>query len=285
MKPRCTSPAFGRPRACDAWVLLGLVLMLAAWPLRAAEVPSICIAEFTGADGAREWAGVAAGMRDLLICSLTQTSRVVVLEREALDDVLAEQSLTLQGITSAGGAAVGRMLGADKVVTGSVLAGGDELTLLAQVLDVRTAVVQASVRAQGRPADVLDIAMELGAKLAAALELPFDPGALHALDTTPFASLHYFRGLGFFHAGNHEQAIASFLTCSDMQGGKRDLTYWTGRAYLGLDEPEHARVDFERYLDTQPGGPRTSEVRALLEDCRARIAALPPRLRLEGEGP
>jgi len=67
------------------------------------------------------WAQIGEGMRDMLTTALFNTNRYIVLEREQLDAVLAEQDLGASGRVKEGTAAkIGEVYGADLIITASV---------------------------------------------------------------------------------------------------------------------------------------------------------------------
>lgn len=68
-----------------------------------------------------EWKRIGEGMRDMLTTSLFNTNRYIVLEREQLDTVLAEQDLGASGRVKKGTEApIGEIYGADLIITAAV---------------------------------------------------------------------------------------------------------------------------------------------------------------------
>jgi curli biogenesis system outer membrane secretion channel CsgG len=67
------------------------------------------------------WAQIGEGMRDMLTTALFNTNRFIVLEREQLDAVLAEQDLGASGrVKKETAAQIGEIYGADLIITASV---------------------------------------------------------------------------------------------------------------------------------------------------------------------
>lgn len=68
-----------------------------------------------------EWRRIGDGMRDMLTTALFNTNRYMVLEREQLDEVLAEQDLGATGRVKKGTEApIGEIYGADLIITAAV---------------------------------------------------------------------------------------------------------------------------------------------------------------------
>ncbi len=67
------------------------------------------------------WAQIGEGMRDMLTTALFNTNRFIVLEREQLDTVLAEQDLGASGrVKKETAAKIGEIYGADLIITAAV---------------------------------------------------------------------------------------------------------------------------------------------------------------------
>lgn len=73
--------------------------------------------------GLRNWwnAEIGDGMRDMLATALFNTNRYIVLERQMLDEVMAEQDLGASGrVKGETAAAIGEIEGAELIVTGAI---------------------------------------------------------------------------------------------------------------------------------------------------------------------
>ena len=82
----------------------------------------IAVARFTDKTGKGWWTGrIGDGMADQLATALVMSNRFIVLERQNLDTVLAEQDLAAAGrIKSGTEAAIGEIEGAELLVVGAV---------------------------------------------------------------------------------------------------------------------------------------------------------------------
>lgn len=82
----------------------------------------IAVSRFTDKTGKGWWTGkIGNGMADMLATALFNTNRFIVLERQSLRDVLAEQDLGASGrIKQETAAAIGEIEGAELLVTGAV---------------------------------------------------------------------------------------------------------------------------------------------------------------------
>lgn len=81
----------------------------------------IAVARFTDKSGKGQAAGIGDGMSDMLSTALFQSGRYIVLERQALQDVISEQDLGASGrIRSETAAAIGQIEGAEILVTAAI---------------------------------------------------------------------------------------------------------------------------------------------------------------------
>jgi TolB-like protein len=79
---------------------------------------------------------------DKLIAGFVNTNRFKVIERAQLEKILEEQKLGLSGILDASTAAqIGKGIGVDAVVCGSVTQGGNAVTIDARLIDTETAAI------------------------------------------------------------------------------------------------------------------------------------------------
>lgn len=123
--------------SCSALLLTGLFNALPGWaPASAGEVRlaqsqpqgrmRVAVLDFEYASTGNDswWYGnpnAAKGISDLLTNRLVQSGRYTVIERSRIDAILQEQNLATAGRIDASTAAeVGRVLGADAVIIGSV---------------------------------------------------------------------------------------------------------------------------------------------------------------------
>ena len=82
----------------------------------------IAVSRFTNKTGGGWWSGaIGDGMADMLATSLFNTNRFIVLERQAVQDVIQEQNLGASGrVSKETAAAIGKIEGAELLVMGAV---------------------------------------------------------------------------------------------------------------------------------------------------------------------
>lgn len=104
--------------------IAGLVLVALLPTYALAEKPRVAVIEFKNESGAAWWrGGVGWELSGMLSNELAATKSFTVLERSKVEAVLSEQNLAASGRVSAGtGAKIGKMLGAQYLVAGTVTA-------------------------------------------------------------------------------------------------------------------------------------------------------------------
>ena len=103
-----------------AVVALCAFILCAAFSGEAQLKKRIAVSRFQDRSGAR-YAGIGAGVADMLTTALVKSGKFTVIERQDLDKVFAEQHLGQSGaLTPESAAKVGKVLGVELLVIGSV---------------------------------------------------------------------------------------------------------------------------------------------------------------------
>ena len=155
-------------------------------------------------------------MADMLSTDLARSSRVTLVERSRLGDVLRELDLARSGrVDSATAPRLGKLLRARRLVLGSVdTMSQGEIRLSLRVADVESGVVDAALDARAPITDVLAAEKALAFRLFDALGVTLTPAertAIEAYPTTSVAALSsYGRGVQATLMGDRRRAIDEF---------------------------------------------------------------------------
>ncbi|MEE8301035.1 MAG: CsgG/HfaB family protein, partial [Candidatus Tectomicrobia bacterium] len=88
---------------------------------------------------------------DLLQVFFSQSAQYAVVDRDHLEMILAERSLTWHGlVSSAQRAEIGTLLGATVMLSGSFVVQGEQVRVMAHAYEVQTSRLLASSQATGR---------------------------------------------------------------------------------------------------------------------------------------
>jgi len=160
-------------------LVLGLVALAA--PVRAlaaaAAPPTIAILYFDYSGKDDEMALLRKGLAQMLISDLAGSDAVRIVERDRLQEILAELKLAESAkIDPASAAKVGKLLGARYMVLGGYFDLGGTLRIDARVVEVETGKIVNSAGVNGKVDDFLDLEQKLSGKigevLATQLKLP-----------------------------------------------------------------------------------------------------------------
>ena len=115
--------------------------------------------------------GIAAQLSDRLRVELHQTDRFEVMERERMEEILKEQAFQLSDVcdTEVCAVEIGRLIGVEKMVIGSVGKLGRAYTLSVRMVDVETGIVERTAKEdyRGPVEDLLTVPVpRLARKLA-----------------------------------------------------------------------------------------------------------------------
>jgi TolB-like protein len=139
-------------------VALAASIILPAFTLAAEEKPasplSVAVLNFT--DGANGLDGVGASVSALLQVQLTVHSDAILVERSELNEILAEQELTLSdAVTPVQAAKVAQLTGAEVLISGRVFAVQDRIHIVAKVISSSTSRVFGATASydKGQPLD------------------------------------------------------------------------------------------------------------------------------------
>src|SRR5258708_21399388 len=135
---------------------------------------------------AKDFDGIGKGVMDLLITDLASNPKVRVVDRDRVQQILAEQNLTKSGAIDAETAVkVGRLLGACYSIYGGFmrdLAGANVIT--AHTTSNETGQIETPEKVQSKGDDVMALIAQLSAKLGSDLKLS-SCGAARSASATP----------------------------------------------------------------------------------------------------
>lgn len=176
---------------------------------------------YTGQD--EELQPLSRAMADMLATDLEQSGRLTILERTQIQLLLDELQLGEQGLVDPATAArSGRLLGAERVVQGSLGGNPDQITMEAAIRRVAaaagdTAAAQnpvVSVSEQDALAQLMDAEARLALKIYDAMGIQLTPAERERVANRPTenvqALLAYGRGLQALDRGNFEEAAQQF---------------------------------------------------------------------------
>jgi TolB-like protein len=168
-----------------------------------------------------ELAPLSKGIADLMIIELAQNTNIRLVERENINQIIAEQNLARDGrVDDATAARVGRLLGARHIVTGSFVTDrSGTMVITVKSVNVETGRIEYADMDRGNTDDFLSLVSRVGRKTNAGLKLPeLTPQARQTSEArtqaqarVPFrAVMMYSRAISAQDAGNRQEALTLF---------------------------------------------------------------------------
>ena len=104
--------------ACSAFLFAGALIP----PGFAGGKKIVCVIDLEDKSGSHgDWRNIGTGMAEMMVTALAETKKYTLIERDKLEAVMAEQKLGASGaITAQTAARIGKLLGANYIITGSV---------------------------------------------------------------------------------------------------------------------------------------------------------------------
>ena len=215
---------------------------------------TIAVIPLTNASDNQRLTPIAEAIADMLVVQLSRADTLSLVERTEIEKVLREQALTNSTKTDQP-LRLGKVVGAQFVLSGSVLEVDGELLITAHLVDVASTRVAKSHKVRTRP-DRLDRAVaQLSGDLMRGLDVELPELTAEQIDKAPEASLLFMRGLGLHFARMPDQAIVYFLKAMAIDPQHARARFWCGITYSEAGETEHARIELTRFLKQFPQHP------------------------------
>ena len=152
------------------WVLY-LVTTVQAWAGKKPEPPpTVAVFNFDYDGKDDELAALRTGLASMLISDLTAQQGFEVVERERLQQLIAELELGKSGkLDTERAAKIGKIVGAQRMVVGRYFEFSGRFRIDARMFDVETSVQLCSVGVTGHRDDFFDIEADIADQLAVAM--------------------------------------------------------------------------------------------------------------------
>lgn len=236
--------------------------------------PGHMILPLQNTTGRVEYELLGAAIADLLTVGLSRIDDLIVVDRERLEDVLAEHNLRLSGRADTDRDFVRQYLtGVTRLYTGSFTVTNGTLSVLLRAVDVETSAVVSSLEEKGTLGALERLCEQLAARLTQ--PLPSSPvwKPPSAVDTSPKANVHFARGLGYYWGGDCAQAVCEFLRTLSLQPDHEQARFWLGRGYFADGHWLDARFEFDKFAKACPLHALAGEAGRYSEQCERKMDA------------
>jgi TolB-like protein len=172
----------------------------------------VAVMNFNNRSSAGEWQWLSKGLADMIITDLSASERLMIVERERLNEIVAELKLTKAGVFDSSIAGqVGRVAKVDWVLFGSFLKEAEHLRIETHLLDLKSEQLLRVEWVQGPAEEVLRLEKRLVQQLLKRLHVPITEAERRSIMYVPTDSVsafeHYSRSLDFYDRGQWFDAV------------------------------------------------------------------------------
>lgn len=260
------------------WTVHGSAVLLMATVLLLAQAgdrpPRLWILPFDNLGADASAAYLEEAIPALLTVAISEHDRHAIVDRRHLNQVLAEQSLTLEGLTAPHTRhEVGRLLGATVMISGSFVKQGGDLLITMRASEIETGMVAATAEARG-PADRLGrLVGDLYLRLARNVGRGLPDLRADQIDEAPLSNLHFMQGLGYYYSARYNQALAEFLQATREKPLTDISRLWVANTYLAQEAYDHAYLELSRLRLGDSRNFRKGEIESKMRACEKHLSA------------
>src|SRR3989338_4710080 len=260
------------------WKIHGCVVLLMATALHlawAGDRPSrIWILPFDNPEADASVAHLEEAIPALLAVAMSRSDQRAVVDRQHLNQVLAEQSLTLEGLIAPKARhEIGKLLGATVMISGSFVKQGQHLLITMRAFDLESGMVTTTAEARGPAGHVGRLVSELYRRVVRGLGRRLPDLRADQIDDVPLSNLHFMRGLGYYYSARYNQALAEFLQATREKPLADISRLWLATAYLAQAEYAHAYLELTRLRLGGSRNFRQAEIEAKMRACEKHLSA------------
>jgi TolB-like protein len=201
-------------------VLAGLLWMPAQTAAQQADKPTVAIIPFGGSSVARGVDGPSIGraVTDMVVTEFAKSSKIRLVDRAMVEDLLTKQKLIVSGrVSDEGAMQAGKLLGAQYIVAGSVFLAGTTARLDIRIVDPETgAFPKPPFKESGKQDDLIDLVEKLVAHFTSDLKLPNRATVIAEQMIPVGASLAFSRGLDYEKRGKKDLAAKQFAKALEL---------------------------------------------------------------------
>ena len=186
-----------------------------------ADQKTIAILYFDNSSGNSQLDALKKGLADMLISDLSNLQMLRVVEREKLEEVMAELKLSSgREFDSATRQKLGKLLGAETILFGSYFEMIGQFRMDARIVKTETGEILKSEGVSGITADFMKLEKQLVWKIARGLDVRFsdkEEAAVMASQAVSYeATLAYADGLELYDNGDKQGALKKFEKAVEM---------------------------------------------------------------------
>jgi TolB-like protein len=191
----------------------------------AQDLPTVAVLDFAGLMMGDGSAAVPLGktVSAMLVTEFSDREGIQVIERQQLQEMLREQDLALSGrVDESSAIEVGRLLGAQYVLTGQATDIVGNLRMDIRAVDVETSEIVAVLKMSGLTTELFEMIVDLADDFGEMLDLT-PPSERPQMEEIPVqATIAFSRAVAYEDRGEIEQAIEFYEQTLEIHPSHRD---------------------------------------------------------------
>ena len=195
---------------------------------------------------------LSEGFSDLLVAYLSAYEELEILYREDMHRLWQELARSRSGLERTDAMRIGALIQANTLIKGGFVKINGSFRANVHVYDIATAQLQYSFEESSDIENVEVLASSMAQQIADRLINHGSNTAAMPVDAQPLVNTHFMKGLGYYYNGLYDHAVAEFMQVIDLDPARADARMWLGKSYVDGGEPDHARIEFERFLQEFP---------------------------------
>jgi len=233
-------------------IITGLVcLVLMAQAAHAAD-QRIIVQPIVNSSGDDHLDPLSAGFSDLLVAYLSGYEQLEILYRDDMHRIWQELAQSRSGLQRTDAMRIGALVQANTLIKGGFVKTNGKFQANVHIYDIATTRLQYSLEENGVIENVDTLAASMAQRIANKLLHHSDTTTPVSVDMQPLVNTHFMKGLGYHHSGLYDHAVAEFMQVIDLDPSRADARLWLGKSYAAGGEPDHARIELERFLAEFP---------------------------------
>lgn len=203
-----------------------------------ADLPTVAVLDFDGLmlGEAGNSVNLGKAVSAMLVTEFANQPGLRVIERQRLKDILTEQKLALSGrVDESTAIKVGKLLGAQYVIHGSVVSWAGELRLDIHAVDVETGKVLDASKMQDKTTNLLNVVVSIADDFSKKLKLtpPSDRPPVEAIPIQ--ATIEFSRAVDYEDRGDTAQAIEHYKKVLEVDPSHRGAKAALARLQKGSE--------------------------------------------------
>lgn len=237
------------------------------------EPAKILIIPFQNAtDNSKNDSLVTAVPEILTVCFSNYVEQIIVLDRRSLDANLAEQSLSWEKfVAQNSNQSIGQVIGANFILTGSMVLQDSQVQLQALLFDVATTELRHLVSSSIDSSNLVNsLCANISKPLVSSLNEKVSLATNFQIEEMPEKQQLLIEGLNHYYNGEYAQSFAPFLKLVKNYPDDAIFHYWLAQSFYSAGLDDFAKIQLQDFINRFKSSSRILKVQTLLNNLQSK---------------